>query len=70
MTILIYSATCFSRNIILLKPRNVQYSVCSHHVSSREDYQALGLSEDATKEQIKAAYFLKAKQFHPDNMTR
>ena len=70
MTILIYSATCISRNIILLKPRHVQYSVCSYHVSTREDYQVLGLSEDATREQIKTAYFFKAKQFHPDNLKR
>ena len=69
MTI-IFRFTYRSRNIILLKPGNFQYSVCSHYVSSREDYQVLGLSENATKEQIKTAYFLKAKQFHPDNMKR
>ena len=70
MTILIYSATGFSRNMFLLKPRNFPYSVCNYRVSTREDYQVLELSENATKEQIKTAYFLKAKQFHPDNIKR
>ena len=70
MTILVYSAPYVYRHIILLKPRNVQYSFSHHLVSTREDYQVLGLPENATKEEIKTAYFLKAKQFHPDNMAR
>ena len=69
-TVLIYSAPGLYRNMFLLKPRSFQYSVCNHHVSTREDYQLLELAENATKEQIKTAYFLKAKQFHPDNITR
>ena len=35
----------------------------------REDYLKLGITENATKEEIKAAYFEKAKQLHPDSST-
>lgn len=70
MTILIYSPSGFFRNFVFLKPRNFPCSVCNYRVSSKEDYQVLELSENATKEQIKTAYFLKAKQFHPDNRAR
>jgi len=34
---------------------------------STEDYHTLGVPENATKDEIKAAYFTKAKQFHPDS---
>lgn len=33
----------------------------------REDFLKLGLSENATKGEIKAAYFERAKQLHPDS---
>ena len=33
----------------------------------REDFLKLGLTENATKDEIKAAYFEKAKQLHPDS---
>ena len=36
----------------------------------REDYVKLGIPQNATKEEIKAAYFGKAKQLHPDSNTR
>eukprot|EP00092_Neocalanus_flemingeri_P004599 GFUD01004955.1.p1 GENE.GFUD01004955.1~~GFUD01004955.1.p1 ORF type:complete len:229 (-),score=43.82 GFUD01004955.1:44-730(-) len=32
----------------------------------REDYIKLGIPQNSTKEEIKAAYFVKAKQLHPD----
>jgi len=42
---------------------------CSPVSNSIEDLQTLGLTENATKAEIKAAYFTKAKQFHPDSST-
>lgn len=42
---------------------------CSPVRSSFEDLRTLGLAENATKDEIKAAYFTKAKQFHPDSST-
>ena len=36
----------------------------------REDYIRLGIKENASKEEIKAAYFVKAKQLHPDAQSR
>ena len=38
--------------------------------SSSEDYHTLGLPENASKDEVKAAYFSKAKEFHPDSSTR
>lgn len=53
-------------------PSNISL-VSSFHCSpvsySFEDLHTLGLAEDATKDEIKAAYFTKAKQFHPDSST-
>jgi len=45
---------------------------CYFHSSSSsfysiQDLQTLGLTETATKDDIKAAYFKKAKQLHPDS---
>ena len=54
-------------------PANISL-VSSFHCSpvsySFEDLQTLGLAENATKDEIKAAYFTKAKQFHPDSSSR
>ena len=36
----------------------------------REDYIRLGIKENASKEEIKAAYFVKAKLLHPDSQSR
>ena len=54
----------FQRNIsYILKPKFFHSTV---YVSYREDYIRLGVSEKATKEEIKAAYYEKAKLLHPD----
>ena len=52
------------RNIYyILRPKFFHSTV---YVSYREDYIRLGISEKATKEEIKAAYYEKAKLLHPD----
>ena len=54
----------FKRNIsCILRPKFFHSTV---YVSYREDYIRLGISEKATKEEIKAAYYEKAKLLHPD----
>ena len=53
------------RNIsCILRPKKYFHSTV--YVSYREDYIRLGISEKATKEEIKAAYYEKAKLLHPD----
>ena len=54
----------FKRNIsYFLRPKFFHSTV---YISYREDYIRLGISEKATKEEIKAAYYEKAKLLHPD----
>ena len=62
---------------IILKSRllNNLSTPCSIHCTpvsryNLQDLHTLGLGENATKEDIKAAYFTKAKQLHPDSSTR
>jgi len=40
---------------------------CTQIRKYKEDYVKLGIPENATAEQIKSAYFLKAKEVHPDS---
>ena len=71
MTILRRCAPGNARINVLLKQHNLNYTVCKeYHKASPQDFHILGISEDATKEEIKAAYFQKAKQLHPDNLSR
>lgn len=70
MTILTQCASHRGRINVLLKQHNFHYTVCEgYHNVSREDFHILDISENATKEEIKAAYLLKAKQLHPDNIS-
>jgi len=40
---------------------------CTQIRKYKEDYHKLGITENATADQIKSAYFLKAKEVHPDS---
>jgi len=40
---------------------------CTQLRKYKEDYHKLGITENATADQIKSAYFLKAKEVHPDS---
>ena len=73
MTLLTLCPASLARINVLLRRQIVHITVCRgyhRHYVSREDFKILEVSEDATREEIKAAYFLKAKQFHPDNKSR
>lgn len=55
-------------NCLIIRIRSsVQHLHSSSVFLYREDYVKLGLPETATKEDIKAAYFQKAKLLHPDS---
>jgi len=66
---------CYKRNVSSLYSTpytkyNGQYTRCIHCTLLRkykEDFDKLGLPESATADQIKSAYFKKAKEFHPDS---
>eukprot|EP00088_Acartia_fossae_P001939 TRINITY_DN10761_c1_g1_i11.p1 TRINITY_DN10761_c1_g1~~TRINITY_DN10761_c1_g1_i11.p1 ORF type:complete len:253 (-),score=19.41 TRINITY_DN10761_c1_g1_i11:188-946(-) len=46
---------------------NVRCFHCTQVIKYREDYKMLGIPETATPEEIKRAYFQKAKDVHPDS---
>jgi len=69
MTLLTHCPASLAGISVLLKQQNFHCSVPKwyHHQVTKEDLSILEISEDATREEIRTAYILKAKQFHPDN---
>ena len=72
MTLLTHCPASLAGISVLLKQQNFHCSVPKwyHHQVIKEDLSILEISEDATREEIRTAYILKAKQFHPDNRSR
>ena len=54
---------CTSANSRLVR----SMSSSSRPLQFREDFERLGVGKEATKKEIKAAYFQKAKELHPDS---
>ncbi|BFZ16885.1 hypothetical protein BsWGS_19924 [Bradybaena similaris] len=44
--------------------------VCRHYSSKRTHYEVLGLTRDASTEEIRAAYIKKSKECHPDKNSK
>ena len=52
-----------ARAVVVERSRALATSSTTHH---QEDYTRLGLPTSATLEEVRAAYFTKAKEVHPD----
>eukprot|EP00090_Calanus_glacialis_P047562 TRINITY_DN9939_c0_g1_i1.p1 TRINITY_DN9939_c0_g1~~TRINITY_DN9939_c0_g1_i1.p1 ORF type:complete len:235 (-),score=60.78 TRINITY_DN9939_c0_g1_i1:96-800(-) len=68
MSSVIYRVKSTSRSVLSLKCQKL--TAASFHncqpLLYKEDYTRLGIPQNATKDEIKSAYFVKAKQLHPD----
>ena len=72
MSSVIYRVKSTSRSVLSLKCQKL--TAASFHncqpLLYKEDYTRLGIPQNATKDEIKSAYFVKAKQLHPDTHSR
>ena len=56
------------RYVCIIQRNSFCVSAIFYHL--KEDYDVLGVSENATKKEVKTAYFKKAKLLHPDSKDR